>query len=155
MPCAQILRTILLIPLIEQKAVTFTERVRRHFALNGNRTPGEAVTTFGAHSTAYADQVRARTSARLAVADDAPRRPDDALPRPDVTTPRPWPRRRRITGSPPAEAWRATARWPGPHGGTSDAAAGRTMARAGGPPGAPGWGRTGRLPGSLGQVGSP
>jgi hypothetical protein len=35
---------------------------------------------------------------------------------------------------------RATARWPGPRGGTSDAAAGRTMAQASGPPGAPGFG---------------
>jgi hypothetical protein len=48
-----------------------------------------------------------------------------------------------------ASAWRgrwcATARWPGPRGGTSDAAAGRTMARASGPPGAPGLG-TNRAP---------
>jgi hypothetical protein len=44
-----------------------------------------------------------------------------------------------------AGRWRATARWPGPRGGTSDAAAGRTMARASGPPGAPGWG-TNRAP---------
>jgi len=49
------------------------------------------------------------------------------------------------TGLPHAGAWRATARWPGPRGGTSDAAAGRTMARASGPPGAPGWG-TNRAP---------
>jgi hypothetical protein len=42
-------------------------------------------------------------------------------------------------------AWRATARWPGPRGGTSDAVADHTMARASSPPGAPGWGRTGHL----------
>ncbi len=41
--------------------------------------------------------------------------------------------------------WCATARWPGPRGGTSDAAAGRTTARASGPPGAPGLG-TNRAP---------
>jgi hypothetical protein len=44
-----------------------------------------------------------------------------------------------------ARRWRATARWPGPRGGTSDAAAGRAMARASGPPGAPGLG-TNRAP---------
>ncbi len=46
----------------------------------------------------------------------------------------------RGTGAPMRRAWRATARWPGPRGGTSDAAAGRTMARASGPPEAPGLG---------------
>jgi hypothetical protein len=40
---------------------------------------------------------------------------------------------------------RATARWPEPCGGTSDAAAGRTMAQASDPPGAPGRG-TNRAP---------
>ena len=71
---------------------------------------------------------------------------------PTSPTPRPWPRRRRSTGSPPAEAWSATARWPGPRGGTSGASAGRTMARPGGPPGAPGWG-TNRAPARLSRTG--
>ena len=115
-----------------------------------SRAPGRRVRTSACHRTAAPERpgragapshggTRAVRARRRAI---APRHPSVGASR---RTTRPSVGARR----------RATARWPGPRGGTSDAATDRTVAQASGPPGAPGWGRTGHLPGPLRQVSSP